>query len=148
MPGLQPGEGARRIGRRSPRKATTTNVESAPEKVDQTVEETTSGRFVRAERERLLELIDDEERRRTGSSTRLGSASGSAPGRITTTEPPRSRRTAGMRPALMSDDFPLPDAPTTAMNPSARTRATVVATTASRPKNTSPSSGWNAIRPR
>ena len=90
-------------------------------KLDQGSEEATSARFVRAERERLLELVDDEERRRT-----VGRASVSAPspGPSPASSPRRRLLEPGERPgsspAPTRDDFPLPDAPTTAMNPPAR----------------------------
>ena len=54
------------------------------------------------------------------ASERSSSATGSAPGVITTTRPSRARRYAGTSPARTSDDFPLPDAPTTAMKPPSR----------------------------
>ena len=86
--------------------------------VDQGIEEATSGRFVRTERERLLELVDDEERRTTSPSRtsqlrlRVRARRHELPART------RARRNAGMTPALTSDDFPrCRTHPPTAMDP-------------------------------
>ena len=53
-----------------------------------------------------------------------------------------------MSPARTTDDLPLPDGPITNSTRSRSSRATSSATSLSRPKNRSASSGWNAARPR
>ena len=80
--------------------------------VDQVVEEARPGRLVRAEREHLLQLVDDDQR---GRPARRAPARAPPPDRSRASAPRPIRPTPGRRPARTRDDFPLPDAPTTAM---------------------------------
>ncbi len=72
---------------------------------------------------------------------------GAAPGVTTTTRRP-SRRSAAATPARTSDDFPLPDGPTTTSTPFADSRRRHSPTSTSRPKKPSASSTSNGTRPR
>jgi hypothetical protein len=54
---------------------------------------------------------------------------------------------AGSRPARSSDDFPLPEGPTTVTRLASDTRATSSATRRSRPKKLSASEASNRARP-
>ena len=84
-----------------------------------------------------------------GSSRRATpsiAASGSGPGTITAVRHGPSPGscplcTSGIRPALTSDDLPLPDAPTTATSRRSSTRAASSATSSSRPTKRSASAG-------
>ena len=59
----------------------------------------------------------------------------------------RPRATRATLPPRTNDDFPLPEAPTTATNRKRSARATSSATSTSRPKNSARSSGSNTTRP-
>src|SRR3989442_15864874 len=56
-------------------------------------------------------------------------------------------QSAGRSPALSTEDLPLPDGPITARKAVSDKRTASSATSSSRPKNQSASSGWNASRP-
>ena len=78
----------------------------------------------------------------TTSSPATSGTEGSSPGVMTSPGP-----NAGSTPARSTDDFPLPDPPTTATKPRSRTRPTSSPATSSRPKNSSRSSRWNGSSP-
>ena len=123
-----------------------------PTSVQAAIEEPSSLQLVRAERERLLELIDDEKMR--ACSFRFATSNalhGSGPGvrrAVLDTSATSPRLAAARTPARTRDDFPYPEAPTMAMNRLAARRASTSSRTSSRPKNRSASSGSNASRPR
>ena len=81
------------------------------------------------------------------SASRSRASVGRAPGVMIVTGRP-SRRSAAASPARTSDDFPLPDGPTTTTTPVVARRSRQAATSASRPKNASASPTSYDTRPR
>ena len=78
----------------------------------------------------------------TTSSPATSGTEGRSPGVMTSPGP-----NAGSTPARSTDDFPLPELPTTATKPRSRTRRSSSSATSSRPKNSSRSSRWNGSSP-
>ena len=131
--------GARRRRRASP---------GAPRARDDPVQERRARSRVVAEREDLLALVDDEDRatvRRTPAGQRVERVG--RPGVMTSTcVTPRGAGVAAT-PARTSDDFPVPEGPTTARTPVARSRSRQAAMSRSRPKNASASATSYALSP-
>ena len=82
------------------------------------------------------------------ASTPARAARGARPGRIThASQPSPERLSAGITPARISDDLPMPEGPTTATSGRLRSSATMRSMSRSRPKKRSASASWNATRP-
>ena len=114
---------------------------------EQRVDEALARCRVVAERVQLLELVDDDERRGVAVDRRRRLRPG--------VQQPRARTpgtspapTDAIRPARSSEDFPLPDAPTSASRRRGASRSTTEPSTSSRPKKNSRSSASNASSPR
>ena len=106
--------------------------------------------LVAADREHLLELVDDEHRPLAAPRAALARAppadarpGASAPGASARSRAARRSRAPAAGPARTAEDLPLPDGPTTASSGEPTSRATSSATSRSRPKKYS---AWAASK--
>lgn len=101
-------------------------------------------RAVRAERENLLELVDDQHLR----AVQLGEPACRVRARVISRQRFPCCRNAKPSPARSTEDLPEPDGPTTISSPGRPASRSNSSVSASRPKNQSPCSVWKHSNPR